>query len=317
MTKEEEKQMETEEENEFEVAVEETTESDELEEEIDDIEDDEIEDDGIDEALGLKRHPHAETDEEELEEDEDQEESDEEETESTDEAEPEKEKSVYEQADEEFMESIEEKPRKQLTPEQAKNRQKDLLEIIAKSSERVTQLEPIINITNTSGLGNLIEEIKSRLHDSVDDEKLKDISDWKKVLEAVLLTQRTIESFRSECNGKKREIKTWGSEYETLQCPQLSLLDCVPAKAEAAPAELTEEEKVELAENAEPCQEDCTICEEECANQPDNDDEVESVQDETEAVAEEQSEDDGSDVLDAAIEEAVSSSAIEEEEEIA
>lgn len=273
-------------------------------------------DDGIDEALGLNRHPHVDEDDEEAAEEVAADTDEEAETESddaedaveeteADSEEPKKEEpaevkcpnvnctfhlkfkegekcvncgftfnkenmaefeniDLHEESNDEFENGITETPTK-LTPAQSLKRQAEYRERIEKAKERLEVLEPIAELSKSTGFEKLLDEVKASIHRDVDKNDTKDAKNGIKDQDAVILVAGLVADLSSEYRGKKRDIKDWEAKIIELKGSQLSLLD----DAQPVNEELTEEQKTELAASAEPCQEDCTSCDEvECANNP-------------------------------------------------
>lgn len=167
----------------------------------------EPETDGLDEALGIQ--PTEETEEE---------------TETESDEEPEKEKSLQEEADDEFMEDISETPVK-LTLAQRTKKIAELEESIGNAKTRMSEIESIADLANSTGFRTMVEEVKKQVHGKVDEEDIKTSKDGLKVLEAVLLTEKTVNGFRFQFNEKKSSIKEWDGKIIELKAGQLSVFD--------------------------------------------------------------------------------------------
>lgn len=158
-----------------------------------------------------------------------EEETDEDSSEETEE--PKQEKSLAEEADEEFMAGIMETPVK-LTPKQREAKILKLEEDIAKTSERMQEIEVIAELAVSTGFRALVEEVKAEVHDKIDDEDIKTSKDGLKVLEAVLLTEKTVNRFRFQYNEKKASVKSWQEQIIELKAGQLTIYDGLKSSEE-------------------------------------------------------------------------------------
>lgn len=138
------------------------------------------------------------------------------------EEETEEEQDPRNQADDEFMESITEQ---KLSPAQAKAKIKHWEESIQKAQERVDELEPIHQVYQHNGLDPVMEEVKKSLLQNVEDEKVKDIKDSAKIIEAIHIVGSIIATLNSDYTQNKRDIDRYQGEIEKLGVVQLDIFE--------------------------------------------------------------------------------------------
>jgi len=138
--------------------------------------------------------------------------------------EPQKEKSLAEEADDEFMDTISETPKKLTAKERAK-KIAELEEDIANATARMTEIEPIAELSKNAGFRVLVEEVKGSVCKSVHAEEIKEFKDGGKVLEAVLLTEKTVNRYNFAYDERKASIKGFEASIVELKAGQLTIFD--------------------------------------------------------------------------------------------
>lgn len=166
-----------------------------------------------DEAVELNRRPHVQDDEEESEE-------------------PIKEKSLAEQADDEFMESISEVDYSKLTPKQREAKIASFKFDIDQAKARMEVLEPIAALADSEGFKALIEELKREHTEDIEKQDKKESSASMKDYFAAIETEHRVNKFKFAYNDRKASISAWESQIEQLKAGQLGIFDSPQAVEE-------------------------------------------------------------------------------------
>jgi len=124
--------------------------------------------------------------------------------------------------DEEFMESVTEKP---LTPEQAAKKKKDLtirLESLIKQHERFLIIG---ELRNSEGFMMIFNDIQEGFHNEIDGEVIKEIKACMKNYEAVLTFRHLVTVYRVEAGRMKKDIEDIQDQLSRLGATQLGVFD--------------------------------------------------------------------------------------------
>lgn len=131
------------------------------------------------------------------------------------------EQSIYDDADDEFMETV--KPQT-LSPEKAAERKKELIAENEELEEKIEVLECIEELNKHQGWEFLMESIKSTLHILVDKEDSSLIKSAK-IIDGIKLVKELLSKHSSELYSKKSCLKRNKEEIECLKAIQPSLFD--------------------------------------------------------------------------------------------
>ena len=131
------------------------------------------------------------------------------------------EQSIYDDADDEFMESV---TPQSISPEKAAEKEKQLIVENEELQKRVDELEAIDELRKHQGWEFLMENLKSALHILVDKED-SSLSKNAKKIEEIKAVRETLGKYSSELFCKKNEIKANERELESLKAIQMKLFD--------------------------------------------------------------------------------------------
>ena len=131
------------------------------------------------------------------------------------------EQSIYDDADDEFMESV---TPQSISPEKAAEKEKQLIVENEELQKRVDELEAIDELRKHQGWEFLMENLKSALHILVDKED-SSLSKNAKKIEEIKAVRETLGKYSSELFCKKNEIKANERELERLKAIQKKLFD--------------------------------------------------------------------------------------------